>query len=285
MLTDLRRAVEGHATTPWTVLAPGLGVARRTHPAPIEAIIYEPLVCLILQGAKRTTIGAHSHLMEPGTLFVLSHAMPVVSRVETASPHRPFLSLVTHLELAELRQLHDIEGPAAHGAQTHASHTGPVEPAVVDLFERYVALAADPDAARVLSPGLRRELHFRLLRSPAGPMLRRIVRRDSHASNIARAIDHLRQTYREKVEMDALAHTVGMSPSAFYKHFKATTATTPLQYQKDLRLTEARRLLLGGDHTVSGAAYAVGYASPSQLSRDYTRKFGQPPSVDRPPGV
>lgn len=145
------------------------------------------------------------------------------------------------------------------------------------MLRRYLALAHDPAEARVLVPLIRRELHFRLLRSPAGAMLRRLLRSDSHASNIGNAIELLRLRYRERLEMDELARQVGMSTSAFYKHFKSVTATTPLQFQKNLRLTEARRLLVGGEHSVSTAAHAVGYESPSQFSREYSRRFGAPP--------
>ena len=132
----------------------------------------------------------------------------------------------------------------------------------------------------LLLPLLRRELHYRLLRSAHGAHLSRLVHGGSHASQIARAIDTLRGDLPGHLDVDALARSVGMSPSSFYRHFKAVTDTTPLQYRKDLRLTEARRLLQAGQHGVAGAAFKVGYESPSQFSREYHRRFGQAPSED-----
>ena len=146
---------------------------------------------------------------------------------------------------------------------------------------RYLDLLDHPKDARVLAPLVRRELHYRLLMSSSGGMLRSLLRRDSHASRIADAIGSLREGFRGPLDIGALARHAGMSPSSFHKHFRSVTRTTPLQYQKDLRLAEARALLRGGRHSVSTAAFEVGYESPSQFSREYSRKFGLPPQSDR----
>src|SRR5690606_13792100 len=144
----------------------------------------------------------------------------------------------------------------------------PVDEATLRVIERYLDLLDDPVEARVLLPLVSKELHFRLFRSASGAMLRSLLRRDSNASNIARAINTLRESFREPLDVPSLAKSVGMSASSFHKHFKAVTMTTPLQYYKDLRLTEARRLLRTNEATVSSAAFEVGYESPSQFSRE-----------------
>ena len=247
-------------------------------------MIYEPLVCLILQGEKLNVVNGQPVTISAGQFIVVSHAMPVVSRVQQASPEAPYLSLLCRLDLSELRSLHGDIGDAPLAATTGpAFSVATASAALRSVFTRYASLADDADDARVLAPLVRRELHYRLLKSEGGGLLRSLLRRDSHASSIARAIQTLRRDYRDRLEMGALAQSVGMSASSFYKHFKAVTATTPLQYQKDLRLTEARRLLLGGVHSVSSAAYTVGYESPSQFSREYSRKFGDSPLTDRAP--
>jgi transcriptional regulator GlxA family with amidase domain len=130
----------------------------------------------------------------------------------------------------------------------------------------------------VLGPSTLREIHYRLLLSPVGGMLRNLLVADSHASRVAKAIRRLRSEYRVPLKVPDLAKAAGMSASSFHEHFKAVTGTTPLQYQKDLRLIEAHALLTAMSHTVSEAAYEVGYESPNHFSRDYNRKFGLPPS-------
>jgi AraC-like DNA-binding protein len=269
--------------TPYHELVDGLALFRQTLPTTFDAVVYEPLICLILQGEKEIHIGDQRAVVGAGQALVVSHATPVVSRVTRASCDAPYLSLIATLDLTELRSLYAELGPAPEDIAASAVAVADVDRATLDVLGRYVALADDPDDARVMLPLVRRELHYRLLRSDSGAMLRRLLRRDSHASNITRAIQLLRDDFRHRLDMADVAQAVGMSPSSFYKHFRAITSTTPLQFQKDLRLTEARRLLLGGDHTVSTAAFAVGYESPSQFSREYSRKFGGPPRVDLMP--
>lgn len=282
MLEDLIRRAEALPEEPYRQLAPGLGLVRRVGTSTFEALVYEPLVCLIVQGQKQTIMGSRSALVSAGQCIVVSHAVPIVARVTRASAAAPYLSLVASLDLSELRGLYDeIDDALLSPRPASAFDVSDAPEQLLAVFARYAALADDPDDARVLAPLVRRELHYRLLKADGG-MLRSLLHRDSHASNISRAIHALRRDYRERIEVAELARSVGMSASSFYKHFKTVTSTTPLQYQKDLRLTEARRLLLGGRHSVSTAAYAVGYESPSQFSREYSRKFGGPPRADLP---
>jgi AraC-like DNA-binding protein len=258
-------------------LSPDLGVARATAPYAFEAMVYEPTVCLILQGAKLATLGSRVVPLHAGQFLVVSHDLPVLARVQEASVETPYLGLVARLDIGELRSLDQQLGlPGAHD-DARSLDADRADAALLSVFSRMVQAATDPVDVSVLGPMLRRELHYRLLRNRRGGMLRKLLHRDSHASHIQRAIALIRDGYRGRIAMDAVARQVGMSPSSFYKHFKTVTETTPLQYQKNLRLTEAQRLLREGTHTVSTAAFAVGYESASQFSREYSRRFGAPP--------
>ncbi len=264
---------------------PGLYLLRATQPTEFEAAVYDPIVCLILQGEKETTLGERVFTVSEGHCVVVSHDVPVLARITRASTEVPYLALVISLDLAVLRSLYDELGDA--GAAPGAAcclEVAPADDATVAVISRYLDLLDDPTGARVLLPLVRKELHYRLYTSASGAMLRDLLHRDSHASQISRAIQALRDGFRERLSVSELAKVAAMSPSSFHRHFRAVTLTTPLQYQKNLRLTEARRLLRTGRHSVAEAAYAVGYESPSQFSREYARAFGAPPSAARPAG-
>lgn len=255
----------------------GLQILTRATPGPLQASIYEPVLCVILQGAKEVAIAEQSLSFGPGECLLVSHDLPVTSRITEA----PYLALVFHVDVATVRTLHDqvaaSEGDdeSAQSAEVHRA-----EPELLDAIGRYLALADAPSDAAVLGPLVAKEIHYRLLTAPYGAMLRNLVRRDSHASAIARAIEHIRRGIRTPIVVPDLARRVGMSASSFHKYFKKITSTTPLQYQKELRLLEARRLLTTRGTSVTAAAYGVGYESASQFSREYARKFGVPPSQD-----
>jgi transcriptional regulator GlxA family with amidase domain len=157
---------------------------------------------------------------------------------------------------------------------------GRAEPALLSALERYFDLQDNSLDAQVLGPAILREIHYRLLLSPAGKMLRALVIVDSHASRIAKTIRQLRRDFRAPIRLPELARTAGMSATSFHQHFKAVTGTTPLQYQKDLRLIAARALLAEQRKTVTEAAFAIGYEGPIYFRRDYRRKFGNSPGRD-----
>lgn len=260
---------------------PGLSVLRRETESRIEAVIYEPVLCLILQGSKVTSIGDQFVELRPGDALLVSHDLPVVSRITRASVEEPYLAVILSIDLGVVRSLYDqIADAPAPGAHARSLTAGPVEPAWLAPLVRYFELVDNPLDARVLGPSILREIHYRLLRSPIGRMLRNLLVADSHASRVARAIQRVRAEFRSSLSVADLAKTAGMSVSSFHEHFKSVTGTTPLQYQKDLRLIAARALLVDRNQTVSEAAYAVGYESPTHFSRDYSRKFGLPPSRD-----
>lgn len=254
----------------------GLQILARSTPGALEASLYEPVLCLILRGAKQVAIAEQSLSFGPGECLLVSHDLPVTSRIIRA----PYLAVVFQVDVATVRALQhqvaaDVDDESAQSAEVHRA-----EPELLDAIGRYLALADVPSDAAVLGPLVAKEIHYRLLTAPYGAMLRNLVRRDSHASAIARAIDHIRRGIRTPIVVPDLARKVGMSASSFHKHFKKITSTTPLQYQKELRLLEARRLLTTRGTSVTAAAYGVGYESASQFSREYARKFGVPPSQD-----
>lgn len=257
---------------------PGLGLLRSTQTTELDATLYEPVVCLIVQGAKEVRLGTHRVTVGAGASLVVSHDVPVVSRITAATAEQPYLAMIVVLDVSLLRSLYDEVGeaaPAAAEANSLAAHDA--DASLLDCMSRYLALARKPVEAKVLAPLLLKELHFRLLMAPHGAMLRQLLRHDSHASAVTRAIAKIRRDFRSSLKVPELAREIGMSASSFHKHFKDITSTTPLQYQKELRLLEARRLLSSGGVSISDVAYQVGYESPNQFSREYSRKFGMSP--------
>lgn len=252
----------------------GLRVLRHPVRTAFEATIYEPVLCLIVQGGKQTTLGAETYAMRAGECLLISHDLPCLSRIVDA----PYVALLLDVELDTLRGLYEEVGAStASRDDARALEVQRAPATLLDALARYLALRASATDARVLGPMIAREIHYRLLTAPFGGMLRSLLRHDSHASAVARAIAHIRAHFREPVEVSELAREVGMSVSSLHRQFKAVTASSPLQYQKELRLLEAQRRLKAGSVSVSMAAYEVGYESPNQFSREYARKFGRPP--------
>ncbi|MBN8294793.1 AraC family transcriptional regulator [Rhodobacter sp. NTK016B] len=274
-LTDRYRAA--CLRDPATAL-PNLQVLRREAVSALEATVYNPVLCLILSGSKETHIGTQSVSLRRGDALLVSHDLPVTSKITQASPGNPYLALILSLDIGTVRALYEQVGEFAVEMPDARSMTASVAQAEwTDPLARYLRLMDNPLEAQVLGPAVLRELHFRLLMSPMGGMLRNLLSVDSHASRIARAIGQIRRSFRQPLVVADLARSVGMSPSSFHEHFRDVTGTTPLQYQKDLRLIEAQTLLRSGGQSVSVTGHAVGYESPTHFSRDYARKFGCSP--------
>ena len=255
---------------------PGLYLLRQYVPSQFEATIFDPMLCLILQGRKEMTFGERTYRLGAGECALVSHDLPILSRVREA----PYLVVLLNIEADVLRSLYEDVGQLALQGEAQALEVHRADAQLLDAVGRYLALADSEMDARVLAPMLLKEIHYRLLASPLGRMLRSLLRHDSHASAIARAIALLRRDFRKPMVILELARAVGMSVSSFHEHFKRITSSSPLQYQKGLRLLEARRLLAAGSATATTAAFDVGYESPAQFSREYARKFGRPPSKD-----
>ncbi len=257
---------------------PALHVLRKEEMSEFEAVVYNPVICLILQGSKETHIGTQSVSLERGDALLVSHDLPVTSKITQASPEVPYLALILSLDLGIVRSLYEQVGEAVSDEASAKSLAASIaDPDWLEPLERYLELMDNPLGAQVLGPLILKEIHFRLLMSPIGGMLRNLLSVDSHASRISKSIMRIRASFREPLIVAELAQLAGMSQSSFHEHFKSVTGTTPLQYQKDLRMIEARTILTRGVRSVSVAGFEVGYESPTHFSRDYSRKFGCSP--------
>uniref|UniRef100_UPI003B51A001 AraC family transcriptional regulator n=1 Tax=Roseovarius indicus TaxID=540747 RepID=UPI003B51A001 len=258
----------------------GLKIARRPEPSALEAMVYEPLVCFVVQGAKDTGTKAGSVRASAGRLLVVSHDIPIVSKIVEATAARPYLALILPLDVSVLRGLEEEIGGAGGGAVSRALTLHEAEAPLREAFGRLLDLVERPGEAGVLAPLVQKEIHYRLLSSPQGANLRALLQADGHAGRIGQVIAHLRAHVADPLATEELARLAGMSRSSFHEHFRTVTATTPLQYQKELRLLQARERLQAGGQSVSAVAFEVGYESPTQFSREYARKFGASPRHD-----
>jgi len=260
----------------------GLGFFRREHPSPPVVCMVEPSIILVARGEKQLWVGGEGYPYDPSRFLITSLNLPANSEVLAASPEQPCLGLTLKLDVRMLAEL-----AAQGGLSTVRDKSvvggvgiGTVTDALLASFERLLALLEEPDAIAILAPLIKREIHYRLLMSDQANRLRQITAVDGQGYRIAKAIDWLKLNYTSALRVDELAAQVQMSAATFHHHFRQLTAMSPLQYQKWLRLNEARRLMLNEHKDVSTAAFKVGYESPSQFSREYSRLFGVPPKRD-----
>ncbi len=271
---DMHADRHGIAVTP----VPGLTLIRALHPGELPAAINRPLIAMLLQGRKRVTTGSESFEYGPGEAMVIAADVPTTSQITQASLRHPYYSLVLEFDTAILRELQEAL-PVAAG-ETPCVGIEPMNDDVTDAAYRLARLFEQPGGMAVLGEGLRRELHYWLLRSVHGPAIRALGAVDSHAARISRAVAILRKEFMQPISVEALAGVAGMSVSVFHQHFRAITTISPLQFQKQLRLIHARRLMLAEGAGIAQAAYTVGYASVSQFTREYARMYGTPPGRD-----
>ncbi len=260
---------------------PRVFLIRSSHPtAPLHAL-YEPAVCIIAQGRKQAILGETVYVYDRDKYLVISMDVPVVGQVIEASKEAPYLCLRLDLDVATLGTLLLDAGPAPDSmAPAPALSLSRVTTELVDAVTRLLRLLETPRDIPVLAPLAEREILFRLLRGDQSAKLREIAIADSRLQQINRAIGWIKQNYREPIRIEDLASEARMSASALHSHFKSVTAMSPLQFQKQLRLQEARRLLLFDACDAATASHSVGYSSPSQFSREYRRLFGLPPQRD-----
>jgi AraC-like DNA-binding protein len=280
-LLDARCESDGFTPT----ADPSLTLFRTRVPGDPDATPGEPLedpaLCVVVAGRKRATVGTHRVLYEPGTYTLVSVELPVTDMVVEASAAEPFLGLRLALDPAILAELLvDLPAESSNPVPGWSMVASPLTGDLVDPLTRLLGQLDDRHDVTALAPATRREISYRLLRGRHGGLLRQLANPDSRLSQIKRAIDRIRADFAQPLPIAQLADVAAMSPSSFYQHFKQVTAMSPLQYQKQLRLHEARRLILDGDADATTAAFAVGYESPSQFSREYKRLFGAPPIRD-----
>ncbi len=259
----------------------GISVTRSRTPTMLEPTLYAPLFCVVLQGCKETHSGTQVVRYGAGESLIVSHELPVITQVTEASLESPYVAMTVRLDIGIVRGLFDVVSAAdIHEERARPLGVGETESALLSAIDRLFELVERPVQAKVMLPMLLREIHFRLLLARHGAMLRQLLERGSYADRIDRITNLIKQNLAQRLSVTKLAKAAGMSASSFHHHFKAITGMTPLQYQKDLRLLNARVLLTRGEHSVAQAAYAVGYESPTQFSREYSRKFSVPPSAD-----
>jgi AraC-like DNA-binding protein len=261
---------------------PGLSLFQRDEPTQPESRMYEPRICLIAQGAKRVFLGDDTYVYGERHFLITSVNLPTVVQIIKASPEKPCLGLILKLDQREISQLMvDSNLPLSRPQQSsRGMATGEVTLPLLAAFQRLIDLLAEPKDIPIIAPIIQREIFYRLLTSDQGARLRQIASAGSQSQQIARAIDWLKDNFTRPLRIDDLATQVNMSTSTFHHHFRTLTAMSPLQYQKWLRLNEARRLMLIENQDAATVAFQVGYESPSQFSREYGRLFGAPPLRD-----
>ncbi len=276
--TMCRRVIRHTDGISRTTVVPRVGIGLSRHPSTPMASVYEPMICLVLQGAKQVMIGDHLLRYDPACAFIASLELPVSGRIVEASAQKPYVAVSLTLDRDALAELLSCM-PAVAPRATAGFAVTPVTPDLLAAWGQLLALLDAPEDVPVLAPLREREVLYRVLQSPQGEMLRQIGRDDSRLSHVRRVIHWIQSHFDEPMRIEALADIAGMSVPSFHRHFKAATAMSPLQFQKKLRLQAARRLLAINTEA-SRAAYSVGYESASQFSREYTRMFGAAPSRD-----
>jgi len=259
---------------------PHVSLIRTDAPSTPTPAVYEASLCIIAQGSKRVSIGEHSVVYDAAHYLLVSVDLPLVGHVLDASPEHPYLCCKIDLDVAMLADLIASEDGGVARTDLPVLGVYPGDPDLIDAACRLVGLLDRPDTIRALAPLIEREILYRLLTGPHGPMLRHVATVGSHLNQVSRAIAAIRRRFDASIRIDDVAAEAGMSSSSLHVHFKAITRMTPLEYQKQLRLQEARRLMLAEGATASTAGFAVGYESPSQFSREYRRLFGAPPRAD-----
>lgn len=264
-----------------TTAIPELHLSWYTAPTELTALVYEPCLCLIAQGAKEVLLAGVSYRMDPSQFLLVSVDLPVDARVIQATPDKPYLGLRIALDPKVVGEmLADGSSVSAPGPVDRGLSVNTVQSRLLDAVLRLVRLLENPEDIRPLAPLVLREIIHRLLTGPQGAKLRQMAMAGAPAYRIAGALRWFKENYDQPIKIETLAERAGMGLSSFHLHFKNVTAMTPLQYQKRLRLQEARHLMIGEKLDAAEAAFRVGYESPSQFSREYRREFGASPKQD-----
>jgi len=281
LLDAVRRYAEAHSDNTGIARPPisGLTTVRATAPSDLSYALSRPLICLVLQGSKRVTMGTDEFVFSAGDSLLIAADVPTTSQITRASVAAPYLSLVLELDfavVAELAAQMGMDGPAHH----KPVRVDPTDAEVADAALRLMRVLERPESVLLLQAQLVREMHYWLLAGKHGAGIRRLGWPDGPAQRVARAVAVLRAEFARPLPVSRLAAVAGMSVSSFHEHFRAVTSLSPLQFQKHLRLIEARRLMIAEGMSASNAAFAVGYESVPQFTREYGRLFGRPPVAD-----
>ena len=281
LLEIVRRHADGNVDRNGVASTPiaGLTLIRALHPSEIQFAINRPLVALVLQGRKRVIIGPETFDFGAGDSLLITADVPTVSQITAASRAAPYYSMVLELDLAMVRELTGEIGPA-EAVSSKPINVDPTEAEVSDIAGRLMSLIDRPAVMPVLARQHLREMHFWLMTGKHGGAIRALGQVDSNTEKVTRAVAIIRENVALPLRVNKVAEAVGMSLSSFHQHFRAVTTLSPLQFQKQLRLIEARRQMISEGVSASSAAYQVGYESVTQFTREYARQFGAPPSRD-----
>ena len=268
--------------SPYRTAIESMAIMRSDHPKPPTHMIFRPAMCIVAQGAKWANFGGDRLEYRAGQALVIGVETPSVGRVFEASPDEPCLVLAFELDTAIMRSVAEQleEPPRPSGEHGRGVFVTDFQGPLADCALRLVRLLDTPQAIPMLYPVIMREICYWLLAGPHGGDVARMTLAHSPSQRVISAMHSLRSRFNEPVRIEELAEIARMSPSAFHRQFKALTSLTPLQYQKQLRLLEARRLMISSALNVEAASFQVGYESPSQFSREYARMFGVPPKRD-----
>jgi AraC-like DNA-binding protein len=261
---------------------PGFRISRASHPSKPVRSVYEPSFCFVAQGSKRALLGGEVFRYDPRNYLIFTVDLPVAFQVEHASEKEPYLGFRLALDPALVASVvmdSEIQIKKSE-ASTKAMNVSSVDADLLDAVVRLVRLVETPVERKVLAPLITKEIIYRLLIGGQGARLNHILASGGDTRRISKAIGHLREHFDKQLKMEEIARGLGMSVSGFHHHFKSVTSMSPLQFQKHLRLQEARRLMLGEDMDAASAGFRVGYEDPSQFSREYKRHFGAPPHGD-----
>lgn len=283
-LSNLVNLIGRHATADGTFDCPlpGVKLIRASAPTLPMPVVYEPTICIVAQGRKQVALGQTRYIYDPARYLTASVDLPVMGSVIEASAAKPYLCVQLDLDVAVLADL-ALRHPAlaeAPIAPAEGLALNAVSPALLDAAARLLALLDTPQDRDALSPLITREILYRLLTGPGGGVIRHMAQADSRLNQVSRAILWIRTRYREPCRIEEAAEVAGMSRSTFHEHFRAITSMSPIAFRTQLRMQEARRLMVSDAVDAASAGFAVGYDSPSQFSRDYSRLFGAPPARD-----
>lgn len=280
-LNELRLLASRAENRPTETGIPRVFMVQGSIPEHELAAVYDPMVNLILQGGKTLTVGDQALDYDPATYFVMSVELPAAGAVRPAADGSPYLAVALTLDAAVLADLFSVlPDPAAPPPTERGFSVAPVTPELLDAWVRMLRLMDQPADIPVLAAAYEREILYRVLQGPMGWMLRDIATPDTTLARVNKVIQRIRREFAQPLVVEALAEEAAMSASAFHRHFKSITSLSPLQYQKQLRLLQARKLLVIAGKNVTTVAYEVGYDSPTQFSREYGRAFGMPPAKD-----
>jgi AraC-like DNA-binding protein len=282
-LAELRLLIvrhAGRAARHRATIADGVSITCVTQPTPPTAVMTEPSLAVVAGGVKRTVLNGVPFDYRAGQYLVVSLDLPVIGQALQASADEPFAVFTMKLKPAAIAPLLLETAHAARPPAFSGLAVSDATPELLDPVVRLLRLLDRPDDLRVLGPGLEREIQWRLITGEQGALVRQIGLANSSLTHIARAIRWIREHYNEPLLVADLAALSGMSASSFHRHFRAATSMTPIQFAKQIRLQEARALLMTQSANVAEIGYLVGYESPSQFSREYRRTFGVPPGRD-----